>query len=299
MKRRLSDHELAEQIAKTLTDSPSGGQGPAADARVLLQRARDAGMGGVRTQCLAEAQRCIARLDPMRHRATIQRLQADVLALQGRGGDSRVAHLTPGEVVVPRSLQTPQFLQWLRMVAQAQGIDPARLVVGSNRNSVNPNTGQEEFFDDNGEEIEGITVPSNSNGPNVPAPSNESLHFDPNGPGWWKTVAEHPIAAIPATAIGAWTRFVDNKPENYSGNLHNDSADAYRHARASQRLTEWVGPDTAKQFTDAYERSHPDPNGERLMDLYNNQVGRGLGGGKDAVEDALKRGILRTSPFKR
>jgi hypothetical protein len=93
MKRRLSDHELAEQIAKTLTDTPSGGRGPAADARVLLQRARDAGAGGVRTQCLAEAQRCIARLDPVRHRATIQRLQAGELALQGRGGDNRRSYI--------------------------------------------------------------------------------------------------------------------------------------------------------------------------------------------------------------
>src|SRR5690349_2628469 len=112
MKRRLSDHDLAEQIAKTLTNTPSGGQGPAADAHIMLQRARDAGDGPMRADCLVEAQRFIAKLDPVRQRGTIQRLQAGVLALQGRGGDSKVAHLTPGEAVVPRVMQTPEFLQW-------------------------------------------------------------------------------------------------------------------------------------------------------------------------------------------
>jgi hypothetical protein len=145
-KRRMSDHELAERLAAHIDNSPSGGRGPAADAAVLLRRARDARDGSVRAQCLAHVQRCIAKLDPARNRPTIQRLQAEVLALQGRGGDTRVAHLTPGEIVVPPSLQTPQFLQWLKAVAQAQGIDPARLVMGNARNSINPQTGQAEFL---------------------------------------------------------------------------------------------------------------------------------------------------------
>ena len=103
---------------------------------VLFQRARDAGGGGLRGQYVAEAQRTIAKLNPARDGRTIQRLQAEVLALQGRGGDTKMAHLTPGEIVVPRAMQTPQFLQWFRATAQAQGIDPARQVVGSGRNSI-------------------------------------------------------------------------------------------------------------------------------------------------------------------
>jgi hypothetical protein len=157
-----------------------------------------------------------------------------------------------------------------------------------------------EFDDDN---HEGITVTARRDpstkitAPNAITPTYAALDFDPNGPGEWDVVKQHPFAAIPAGAAGLYARFMD-KPDNYTGNFHNDDADAYRHARWSQMMTQSIGPDLAKQFSDAHEISAPDPNGERLMDLYNNQVGRGLSPGRNQVEGALQRGILRTSPFK-
>ena len=59
-----------------------------------LKQARDAGGGGVRMNHLARAQAHIAKLDPARHRTLVQHLHANVLALKGRGGDTKIAHVT-------------------------------------------------------------------------------------------------------------------------------------------------------------------------------------------------------------
>ena len=166
--------------------------------------------------------------------------------------------------------------------------------------------------DDESQMAEASTLPANSgtrpdaaterpsiNDPDAAPPTYESLGFDPNGPSEWDVRLRHLIAAIPAVVTGGIAQFLI-KPDNYTGNFHNDAADAYRHARWSQLLTRFAGPDAAKEFTDAYERTHPNPDGERLMDLYNNQVGRSTPGfGSEPVEDALKKGRLRTRPFKK
>ncbi|MBL8628006.1 MAG: hypothetical protein JNM81_00145 [Rhodospirillaceae bacterium] len=68
-----------------------------------------------------------------------------MLALQGRGGDTAVAHLEPGEMVIPRSVLTPQLAQLIAAEVYRRGIDPKQLVVGSRRASINPATGAEEF----------------------------------------------------------------------------------------------------------------------------------------------------------
>jgi hypothetical protein len=300
MKKRRNDHELAEELAASMTSEEDNARYPGREARNLLQRARDAGECPLRVEYLRAAQREIAKLDPARQGQLISKLQSEVLALQGRWGDTELAHVTPGEFVIPRSMQTPELWAKLHAAALQAGIDPARMVVGTSRNSVNPLTGQLEFYDYNGQNIEEIVVPSNINGPNVTAPTYRSLGFDPKGPSWKEVAENHPIAAVPAALAGGWARFVDNHPDGYTGNLHNDSADAYRHVRGSQLLTRVVGPELSKEFTDAYERSNPNPDGERLMDLYNNQVGRNTPGfGNNQIEDELKKGLLRTFPFKR
>ena len=66
----------------------------------------------------------------------------------GRNGDTAMAHLTPGETVVPQQLlqQNPQVARGLGLAFQDAGADPTRYVVGSGNNSINPMTGQPEFF---------------------------------------------------------------------------------------------------------------------------------------------------------
>ena len=66
----------------------------------------------------------------------------------GRGGDTTVGHLTPGEVVVPVDLQTPQLMAALM---EALGPDFGRYQVGGDDDSINPQTGMPEFgYDDGG-----------------------------------------------------------------------------------------------------------------------------------------------------
>jgi hypothetical protein len=133
---------------------------PATAAMNALMRARQAGGGAVRQKYLADAQNHISSIDPSRHADLLQHLQAHVVAMGGRGGDTELAHVTPGEIVIPKRLQTPEFLKALYLGARAFGIDPARLVVGSGRNVINPRTGQPEF--DDSDDDSGDT--SNDNG---------------------------------------------------------------------------------------------------------------------------------------
>jgi spore germination cell wall hydrolase CwlJ-like protein len=138
--RTANTHDLAEEIVQLLDRVP-----PGAEAMRHLRLARGAGDGGLRQRHLTMAQRAVAQLDPARERGLIQRLQAEALALQGRAGDSMVAHVTPGELVIPRRLQTPELMRRLASAARAAGIDSASLRVGESGNAVNPVTGQPEF----------------------------------------------------------------------------------------------------------------------------------------------------------
>ncbi len=69
------------------------------------------------------------------------------LAAQGRGGDSVLAHLTPGEVVLPAEMfDDPQFEATVESRFNELDLDPERYVVGMGIASLNANTGLEEFF---------------------------------------------------------------------------------------------------------------------------------------------------------
>lgn len=70
---------------------------------------------------------------------------AKQLAAAGRGGDTRLAHLTPGEVVVPRKIAPLA----LGLLSEA-GMNPERYQVGRKANSRNPATGLLEFRYDDG-----------------------------------------------------------------------------------------------------------------------------------------------------
>ena len=74
--------------------------------------------------------------------------ELDQLASQGRGGDTMLAHVSPGEMVIPAQvLEDPTIKQQFLSFLMEQGIeDPERYVVGSDSNSINPSTGFPEFF---------------------------------------------------------------------------------------------------------------------------------------------------------
>jgi len=57
-----------------------------------------------------------------------------------------LAHVTPGELVIPVALQTPEVMAAVDWVAAGFGIPLDRLRVGARSNSINPQTGAPEFF---------------------------------------------------------------------------------------------------------------------------------------------------------
>lgn len=72
------------------------------------------------------------------------------MARYGRNGDTMMAHVAPGEMVVPQEVlrSSPHVARGLGRAFRDVGADPLRYVVGSKRNSINPVTGEPEFFFD-------------------------------------------------------------------------------------------------------------------------------------------------------
>lgn len=70
------------------------------------------------------------------------------MAQMGRGGDSYVVHASEREVMVPREVaeKNPQMMGMIRQAIANEGANPDSYVVGSPANSINPYTGQREFF---------------------------------------------------------------------------------------------------------------------------------------------------------
>ena len=73
---------------------------------------------------------------------------ADDLAKFGRYEDTYVVHAAEGETVIPMAVfeENPNLKDSLFRQMRSMGIDPDRYVVGSELNSINPVTGQPEFF---------------------------------------------------------------------------------------------------------------------------------------------------------
>ena len=73
---------------------------------------------------------------------------ADRMAQYGRNGDNFVVHASEKEVMVPQEVaeNNPELVGQIKEAIAAEGADPEAYVVGSDRNSINPITGQREFF---------------------------------------------------------------------------------------------------------------------------------------------------------
>ncbi len=73
---------------------------------------------------------------------------ADKLAEYGRYEDTYMVHAAQGETVIPMAVfdENPRLKASLFSQMRAMGIDPEQYVVGNELNSINPVTGQPEFF---------------------------------------------------------------------------------------------------------------------------------------------------------
>lgn len=77
--------------------------------------------------------------------AELQKQAPQQLAAQGRGGDNMVAHLTPGEMMVPPQVQTHKVLATLDKAYKEKGVKPQQFTAGSPQSSTNPKTGMPEY----------------------------------------------------------------------------------------------------------------------------------------------------------
>jgi hypothetical protein len=65
---------------------------------------------------------------------------------KGRKGDELIAHLTPGEIVIPRGMaEDEDFRRLLAVHFKRNDIDIEIFIAGSGKNRVNPETGYLEF----------------------------------------------------------------------------------------------------------------------------------------------------------
>ena len=73
---------------------------------------------------------------------------AERMAQMGRGGDTFVVHASEREMMVPREVveKNPELQRQIMQGIAAEGADPNAYIVGSDENSINPMTGQREFF---------------------------------------------------------------------------------------------------------------------------------------------------------
>lgn len=69
------------------------------------------------------------------------------LAKMGMQGDDTVAHLDSGELVIPKSVQSPGLMALVAKRMRRRGMNPERYRVGSQWASKNPRTGLQQFFD--------------------------------------------------------------------------------------------------------------------------------------------------------
>jgi len=76
------------------------------------------------------------------------RATAERMAKMGRGGDDVIIHATKNERLIPVevSAANPELMSQVDIAIADAGADPSAYIVGSETNSVNPYTGQREFF---------------------------------------------------------------------------------------------------------------------------------------------------------
>lgn len=162
--RRLSG--ILDSAAKVGIDADAVAAAglPAWRALTALQQAADSHEGGGRDRLLARAQDALQALEPGDHPTLFQQLQARLLALRGRNGDQDIAHVTAGEVVLPKSLQTPEVMEAVQAAAAHAQVPVNRLRIGSSKNARNPATGAAEFADPVANPMEEITVSASRTG---------------------------------------------------------------------------------------------------------------------------------------
>lgn len=80
-------------------------------------------------------------------KTTIPQVWGAALSEMGRGQDSQVAHVTPGEMMIPSEVfdAHPALRTAINTAFASMGANPSEYIVGSKEQKINPLTGQPEF----------------------------------------------------------------------------------------------------------------------------------------------------------
>lgn len=230
-------HDSRARMAELLKSASELGLDPEAVAAgglaalralIALKRAKEAEEGVQRDHFLTHVQEALRGLDPSVHSALLQQIQSRVIALQGRNGDTEVAHVTPGEIVLPKILQTPAVLGALRQAAAAAKIPLDQLKIGNDLNSINPLTGRPEFADPPQDDLEeiAITAPRETGIVQMPQdiPDEFRVHGNPGG-----GVNQYGVPAAPYVVAEVASRWTGEGRTPFSvGDLSNAQVTPYK-----------------------------------------------------------------------
>ena len=138
----------------------------------------------------------------------------------------------------------------------------------------------------------------------------KTIGFDPTGRGETRTALANPLKGVRAEAAADEAEAKTNRRVfDFTlpvGPGAINKPDAFRHALWIYKMTKEIGPEAAKEFGEAHERTVVNEPGERMMELYNNEIGRRLAmdtrnhtrPDEEVIMEALEKGLLRVTPFE-
>lgn len=132
----------------------------------------------------------------------------------------------------------------------------------------------------------------------------EILKFDPDGIGLYDRAVRDPVGAAGVKALADQAE--EMTAARFPGQPDRDNhVDAFRHALWSYLVTKSLGPAVAKRWLESNEITRVNRPGSRMMDLFNNAIGRELAMDpknqnrppEEVVAEALRDGLLQREPF--
>jgi hypothetical protein len=164
------------------------------------------------------------------------------MARQGRGGDTTMAHMTPGEKVIPKEVAAmrPDLVAHVANAIKQYGGDPRKYTVGAGR--VNPRTGAEEFASEF--EIQNAykaTLGRDASSEDLAYWGNDANNFQGGG---FNTAAARELAARPAPTPAPEKPWYEAATDNYRAVINKNFTDTGKEAYFSDTTTKLGGFDT-------------------------------------------------------
>ncbi|MCB2108893.1 MAG: hypothetical protein KDE14_14385 [Rhodobacteraceae bacterium] len=113
----------------------------------MLRKARATKDRKLRAELIREAQNELKYVDATAHPELVNAISAKLLALQGRGGDTEIAHVTLGEMVLHPDQLSARTRAMIAQDLRSRGVDPRSRRV-NDQSRINRTTGAQQFDSD-------------------------------------------------------------------------------------------------------------------------------------------------------